>query len=192
MGLEAGAQGALQGRPDNSPYSPSSDVAPSAALAAPRPLKTSYLLAIKPFTLPAKDKTLNKRPLVSQPDFLEHSTVKEETGSETETEETKPFYKKIICARQRDDFYIVIRYVNMTIVTIVFILIALVALINLWVPICRTAGRIWYGEGKIRLEDDPNKKELIPSHHVVCNHSLPGRQISSLAPKRLVDVGLTG
>lgn len=147
IGHKDGAQDILNGRPDNSPYSPSSDVAPSEALAAPRPLKTSYLLAIKPFMLPAEDKTPEDKAPVPQSDFLESSTVKEETGSimrhypttvELETEGNKPFYKKIPCVIHQGHFFLVRRYADTTVVSIVFILIALIAMIELWKPICST------------------------------------------------------
>ncbi|KAK6066504.1 hypothetical protein SCUP234_12048 [Seiridium cupressi] len=166
---EADAQDALEARPDNRPFTPSSDVTPSEALAAPRPLKTSYLLSIKPFMVHEDEKTS-----VPLAEFQESSTVKEETGVvmrhdptivELETEGNKPFYRKTPCPTHAGHFHLDRRYADRTVVGIVFILIAAIALIELWGPICRTTNRIWYGEGRIRLEDDPNEKEQLKQRY---------------------------
>jgi hypothetical protein len=141
---EAAAQDVLDERPDNRPYSPSGDVTPSEALAAPRPLKTSYLLSIKPSTH-GQEKNEEKTP-DTWTEYPGSSIVKEETGSvvkhhstivELETQGNKPIYAKMPCATRQGHFYLVRRYADMGVVGIIFILMAIIALIELWDPICR-------------------------------------------------------
>jgi hypothetical protein len=149
---DATAQDALNGRPDNRPYSPTSDVAPSEALAAPRPLKTSYLLSIRPF---ASHSSENESPDAASAsssqsphsEFQDSSIVEAETGSvkkhhhfttvELETLGNKPNYQTIPCPKQSGYFHLVKGYTDTTVVAVVFILIAVIALIELWNPICR-------------------------------------------------------
>lgn len=141
VGQDAASQDVVDGRPDNRPYSPSRDVAPSAALAAPRPLHTSYLLSLKPFAVHTEGGDATPRP-----SFQESTTVKEETGSirthqpttvELETEGNMAFFHKIPCAMHKGQFHLARQYADMTVVSIVLILIAVIALVELWDSICR-------------------------------------------------------
>ncbi|ETS77794.1 hypothetical protein PFICI_09856 [Pestalotiopsis fici W106-1] len=168
------AQDSLTGRPDNRPYSPTSDVAPSEALAAPRPLKTSYLLSIRPFMLHSSENASpDTAPSSQSPhsEFQDSSIVEAETGSvkkhhhfttvELETLGNKPYYQTIPCPKQSGYFHLVKGYTDTTVVAVVFILIAVIALIELWNPICKITSRIWNREGMIRLDDNVDEKKQL-------------------------------
>ncbi|KAH6646784.1 hypothetical protein BKA67DRAFT_580565 [Truncatella angustata] len=173
---DASAQDVLEGRPDNKPYTPSGDVTPSEALAAPRPLKTSYLLSLKPVVPPADASVKNPREdqesvsqSQSQPEFQQSTTVKEETGTvtkhlpstvELETQGNAPYQHKTPCHG-----YLVRQYVDMPVVSVVFLLITIIALIELWDSICAFTSRLWYGEGRIRLEDEVDEKDHLRIRH---------------------------
>lgn len=143
---DAGTQGVLQGRPDNRPYRPTSDVAPSEALAAPRPLETDYLLSLKPI-LPSEDSPVTKpEEELNTPTFKDSSTVKQETGSimkhhptivELETQATRQASNELPCTMQGGRLYNVRQHADATVVGIVLVLVAIIALIELWNPICR-------------------------------------------------------
>lgn len=166
------AQAVLEGRPDNRPYTPTSDVTPSEALAAPRPLKTSYLLSLRPFLLHAAENESPTTSTSSQSEFQESSIVEAETGSfrhkthdftivELETQGNQPLYHKVPCPKQKGHFHLVKEYADTTVVGVVFLLIAVIALIELWGPICATTNRIWNREGRIRLEDEVDEKKFL-------------------------------
>lgn len=124
-------------RPDNRPYSPSDDVAPSVALSSPRPLKTAYLLSLE------QNKGHSSTPPTKSPDS---SIMREELGATThshptiaelEAQGTKPVYEWIPCKMHRGHYHVVRRYADMTVVSIVLVFIAIIALIELWVPATR-------------------------------------------------------
>ncbi|KAI1854156.1 hypothetical protein JX265_000560 [Neoarthrinium moseri] len=167
---DAGVQDVLETRPDNRPYSPSDDETPSKALASPRPLKTAYLLSLQD----SSDHVTEKEQPPSQAVVPDSSIIREETGKaarihlttvELETEGNKPLYDRVPCKMHAGHFYLVRRYADMTLVTTVLIFIAIVALIEIWSPMCRTIRRVWYGEGRIRLEDEECEKEQLKRRH---------------------------
>lgn len=126
-------------QPDNHPYTPSSLVTPSEALAAPRPLRTTYLLSLE-----SNSETHNAKSTSEQ-----SSIVREETGVasrtktqptilELETEGSKPVFHHVPCNMHGDvHFHQVRKYADMVIVSIVLTFIGVVALIELWNPVCR-------------------------------------------------------
>ncbi|KAI0125156.1 hypothetical protein BJ170DRAFT_686024 [Xylariales sp. AK1849] len=164
-----GTRDDLEGRPDNRPFSPLDDVAPSEALSSPRPLTTAYLLSLRQGSA--------KTNQVQHPEIPDSSIVREEIGSplrpsrpsivELETQGNKPFYHRQPCTMHdgAQHFHEVRVYADTTVVSIGIIFIVAVAIFELWNPIYQTSRRIWYGEGRIRLEEEANEKAQLKQRY---------------------------
>ncbi|ORY67328.1 uncharacterized protein BCR38DRAFT_407310 [Pseudomassariella vexata] len=148
----------VAGRPNNRPYAPSDNITPSEALAAPRPLISSYLLSLA--------SKLHKQAQVSHASVRQDSSiVREETGStmklklptivELETEGSKPFFSRTLCHMHKGPahYHDVRKYADMVIVVMVLAFVAGVVLLEMWTPIQRRLCALHTGEGAIRLED---------------------------------------